>query len=364
MSHAWCRGSLCGTLVACVVAHEYEATFRNGARDPPRPMTLVLRDETCTECNVTLEPGEGVERKAKRGMVVDWFDGAATAANFAARTVLSSNRFADLDDTDVAAVKQFVFLDTLAIAPCAESAAKARPLRRVRAGGLEIDVIAEDPVVAVARAFASRDECAAMQALAARGGARRRTPQEGAWSHDDPSTGFRRRVGLTYDWDLLGMNDTLPAALLERAATVAEAFDIRVPVGPFQEPLNIVEYGLFDYYEPHCDVSCERSGPKPGGRVATMLLVCEQPTLGGATAFPRHHDRALTLRPGVGDAVFFAYDRNARESLHAGCPVREGVKRIVSVFLRDGVDGLSPASRFDVDGGAAVEVGVAGESVT
>ena len=200
-----------------------------------------------------------------------------------------------------------------------------------------------------------------MQSLAARRGARRRTPQEGAWSHDDPSTGFRRRLGLTYDWDLVG-NETLPAALLDRAAAVAEAFDIRVP-RTFQEPLNIVEYGQFDYYEPHCDVSCERSGAKPGGRVVTLLLVCEMPKLGGATAFPRHHDRALTLRPAAGDAVFFAYDKNARESLHAGCPVREGAKRVVSVFLRDGVTASSPASHFDVDGGAVVGVSVDGERV-
>ena len=92
------------------------------------------------------------------------------------------------------------------------------------------------------------------------GGRRRRAP----WSHDDPSTGFRRRLGLTYDWDLVG-NETLPAALLQRAAAVAEAFDIRVPIGTFQEPLNLVEYGQFDYYEPHCDVSCERSGPSRAG---------------------------------------------------------------------------------------------------
>ena len=319
-------------------------------------MTLVLRDNASK--NVTLQPGAGIERRARRGLVVDWYDGAATASNFATRTVLSSDRFADLDD-DAALARQFVFLDTLAIAPCAEAAAEATPLRRIQAAGLDVDVIAEDPVVAVVKAFASRDECAIMQSLAARGGARRRTPREGALSHDDPSTGFRRRLGLTYDWDLVG-NETLPAALLDRAATVAEAFDIHVP-RTFQEPLNLVEYGQFDYYEPHCDVSCERSGPKPGGRVATMLLVCEAPTLGGATAFPRHRGKALTLRPGAGDAVFFAYDKNARESLHAGCPVREGAKRVVSIFLRDGVTASSPASHFDVDGGAAVGVNVAGE---
>ena len=59
--------------------------------------------------------------------------------------------------------------------------------------------------------------------------------------------------------------------------------------------------------------------------------------------------------------VFFPYDKNARESLHAGCPVRDGVKRVVSIFLRDGVTASSPASHFDVDGGAAVGVNVAGE---
>ena len=348
---------VCWLMPAAAPAQDYLATFRNGARSPPRPMTLVLRDNASK--NVTLQPGDGIERRARRGLVVDWFDGDATASNFAARTVLSLDRFADLDDADAAAARQFVFLDTLAIAPCAEAAAEATPLRRIQAAGLDVHVIAEDPVVAVVKSFASRAECEAMQSLAAQGGARRRTPHEGAWSHDDPSTGFRRRLGLTYDWDLVG-NETLPAALLERAASIAEAFDIHVRIGTFQEPLNIVEYGQFDHYEPHCDCSCERSGPKPGGRVATMLLVCEAPTLGGATAFPRHHDRALTLRPAAGDAVFFAYDENARESLHAGCPVRDGVKRVVSIFLRDGVTASSPASHFDVDGGAAVRVNVAG----
>ena len=146
---------------AAVLAQDYYlATFRNGARDPPRPMTLVLRDDAST--NVTLQPGDGIERRARRGLVVDWFDGA----EFATRTVLSSDRFADLDD-DAALARQFVFLDTLAIAPCAEAAAEATPLRRVQAAGLDMDVIADDPVVAVVKSFAPRGECEAMQSLAA-----------------------------------------------------------------------------------------------------------------------------------------------------------------------------------------------------
>ena len=44
---------------AAVLAQDYYlATFRNGARSPPRSMTLVLRDNAST--NVTLAPGDGV----------------------------------------------------------------------------------------------------------------------------------------------------------------------------------------------------------------------------------------------------------------------------------------------------------------
>ena len=65
---------VCWLMSAAVLAQDYYlATFRNGARDPPRPMTLVLRDASST--NVTLQPGDGIERRARRGLAVDWFDG-------------------------------------------------------------------------------------------------------------------------------------------------------------------------------------------------------------------------------------------------------------------------------------------------
>ena len=40
------------------------ANFRNGARSPPRPMTLVLRDNAST--NVTLQPGDGIEAASRK----------------------------------------------------------------------------------------------------------------------------------------------------------------------------------------------------------------------------------------------------------------------------------------------------------
>ena len=121
-----------------------------------------------------------------------------------------------------------------------------------------------------------------------------------------------------------------------------------------------MEYGQFDHYEPHCDVTCERSGPKPGGRVATMLLVCEMPKLGGATAFPRHHDRALTLRPATGDAVFFAYDKNARSRSTPAVPCATASSASCRSSCATASTASSPASHFDVDGGAAVGVNAGG----
>ena len=290
---------------------------------------------------------------------MDWFDGA----EFTARAVLSSDRFADLDD-DAALARQFVFLDTLAIAPCAEAAAEATPLRRIQAAGLDVDVIAEDPVVAVVKSFASRGECDAMQSLAAHGGAGGGRRSEGAWSHDDPSTGFRRRLGLTYDWDLVG-NETLPAALLNaplRWPKPPLTYACRSGLFRTPEPRGVRSIRLLRAALRRSSVSAP--GSKPGGRVATMLLVCEAPTLGGATAFPRHHGRALTLRPATGDAVFFAYDKNARGVAPRGLSrARRRQARRVNLALRDGVTASSPASHYDVDGGAAVGVNVAGENV-
>ena len=155
----------------------YLAPFGMGPAAPPRPMTLVLRDNAST--NVTLAPGAGiVGGRARRGLVVDWFDVTFDGPNFAARTVLSLDRFADLDDAEPALARQFVFLDTLAIARAPRAAAEATPLRRIQAAGLDVNVIAEDPVVAVVKALRLAEtnvpQCSHWRRKAVRGGGRRK----------------------------------------------------------------------------------------------------------------------------------------------------------------------------------------------
>ena len=61
-------------------------------------------------------------------------------------------------------------------------------------------------------------------------------------------------------------------------------------------------------------------------------------------------------------ALYFDYATNAREALHAGCAVRIGRKRVISIFLRAGVDARHPWTQYDVDGlPTRVEVGALGD---
>ena len=113
-------------------------------------------------------------------------------------------------------------------------------------------------------------------------------------------------------------------------------------------PFRPDRYGEKDAYEPHCDASCDRPRVEPGGRVATVLVYCEAPRLGGATVFPDHAGRALKVAPTAGAALFFAYATGARHALHAGCAVRAGAKRVLSIFLRSA--GGPGAVEIDVDG--------------
>ena len=212
--------------------------------------------------------------------------------------------------------------------------------------------------MAVIDEFVTADECEVMEKLSNR--ARTRTRSEGGASHDDISA-FRRTRGLFYDWEAFGV-DELPTKLLKRAAMVAGAFGHKVTVGDWQEPLNVVDYQFADAYEPHCDVDCGRSQHLNGGRLATILVYCQEPEMGGATVFPSHGGRSIKVAPRANAALYFDYAVNARDALHAGCPVRAGQKRVVSIFLRAGVDAEHPWTQYDVDGRPArVEVGALGD---
>lgn len=77
----------------------------------------------------------------------------------------------------------------------------------------------------------------------------------------------------------------------------------------------------------HCDASCDGTEHRIGGRVATSIMYCRAPELGGATIFPKSE---IYIRPKKGMLTLIAYwgadGRTDPEGLteHASCPIIEG----------------------------------------
>lgn len=124
-------------------------------------------------------------------------------------------------------------------------------------------------------------------------------------------------------------------------------------IGPEgQEYFTIIQYDQNDEYAPHCDGKCEGETYNNRGRVATAVLYCEVPEVGGATTFTKSD---IFVRPKSGMATFFSYkgangimDDGYTE--HSGCPVVSGEKWITTAWLREGVTYADPADWYDPEG--------------
>lgn len=100
----------------------------------------------------------------------------------------------------------------------------------------------------------------------------------------------------------------------------------------------------------HCDGDCTGLPHHAGTRMATMVVYCTVPTVGGATNF---RNAGVHVKPVVGNAVFFSYMdpktriTDNRFTEHSGCPVYEGEKKIVTQWIRMGVDASNPWDSFN-----------------
>ncbi len=105
-----------------------------------------------------------------------------------------------------------------------------------------------------------------------------------------------------------------------------------------QEPLQILHYTPGGAYDIHYDSFLEGAPQlKNGGnRVLTVLLYLNDVEEGGWTQFPHI---MTNIVPSVGTGILFrntdAQNLQLKESLHAGLPVFEGEKWIVSVWIRE-----------------------------
>lgn len=102
------------------------------------------------------------------------------------------------------------------------------------------------------------------------------------------------------------------------------------------ENIQVAHYAIGAQYRPHYDYFQKTSTQEGGQRIATFLIYLNTPTKGGETKFPRAN---ISIKPIKGSALFF-YNVNPEGfvdhlSLHAGTPVIEGEKWIMTRWFRE-----------------------------
>jgi hypothetical protein len=238
------------------------------------------------------------------------------------------------------------------------------PLRTTEWHSRPVHILHDRPSsqIHVLENFISPEECNAIQEAAAkklhRGtvadgkGGHQLSQSRKAWqagisyrhrSEEDPIRKVIQRIydytndAVGYNISLAGQEDLMSIQYFGKNASdtaKAEAFDVSSP----------------DQYRPHCDGECDGLPHKEGGRVATMVMYCDVPTLGGATNFQNSN---VYIKPELGAAAFFSYmnpETHHQETgftSHSGCPVLEGTKRIAVHWMRIGVDEENPWSSFN-----------------
>lgn len=84
--------------------------------------------------------------------------------------------------------------------------------------------------------------------------------------------------------------------------------------------------------------------------MATIVMYCTLPTKGGSTNF---RNAGVHVKPVKGSAVFFSYINPETKVMddgfteHSGCPVFEGEKKIVTQWVRLGVDAENSWDTFN-----------------
>ena len=122
-----------------------------------------------------------------------------------------------------------------------------------------------------------------------------------------------------------------------------EQLKVEMEEGENREDLFLLHYEANadnpDHYAPHCDGKCDGSQAERGDRIATFIMYCVVPKVGGAT----HFSRTGSHIPGKpGDALFYAYVdpksgiSDTSMTNHTGCPVIEGEKKILTHKIRLG----------------------------
>ena len=308
----------------------FEAHFTNRAAYAMR-----LTDTKNASRTVDVAPGATRIWSVRRGEHYDWTSGDGELLY---RSVIE---FYDQKKHD--------FKEELHTALCAEKTPPSEPVRVAEyhdefdGRDLQVEILREEPLIAYLPNWTKPGDCADMEGRALRIGL-----ADAQVFGERNVIADRRAISANLEWSR--SNETsITNHLIKRAFKLAEnlrSYD--VTPGPFQEPLNFIQYAHGGEYRPHCDGVCHRTPYARGGRVATLIHYCRAPEVGGATVFPKAR---LKVQPQDDSAVLFTYKQSDGfmddgNTLHTGCLLREGVKQIVTMWMREDVHDGEPWSDF------------------
>ena len=229
--------------------------------------------------------------------------------------------------------------------------------RTERWGGREVNIMIDRPAskVHTIQNFLTAEECKAVEEAAAPI-LHDATVADGSGGSKLSDSRKAKQAGIKVHWDKEEDGDLI--AKLSR-----RVYDYVNHVLPFdikengQEDLMSIQYfgrgpddETPDRYMPHCDGDCTGLDFKPGNRMATIVMYCDVPEVGGATRFRNSN---IHINPKQYAATFFSYidpvtmKMDSGFTEHSGCPVIEGEKKIVTQWVRLGVDDENPWNSFN-----------------
>ena len=208
----------------------------------------------------------------------------------------------------------------------------------------------------VLKNFISEEECQAFQ-KAAQPKLHRGTVADGKGGHRLSEHRKAFQAGLRVPWENEAEGNPIARVVRRIYDYTNDAVGYNLTIEGQESLMSIQYFGIGkgsneapDQYRPHCDGECDGLPHKSGGRVATMVMYCTVPELGGATNFQNSN---VFVKPEVGAAAFFSYldpvkmMKEPGFTSHSGCPVIEGTKRIAVQWMRLGVDNENPWDSFN-----------------
>ena len=224
----------------------------------------------------------------------------------------------------------------------------------------KVDILFERPAskIHVVHGFIDEDECNAMERAAA-SKLHRATVADGKGGSHFSEHRKAMQAGITVSWA-----DEAKGNLIARLSRRVydynnEVLGLDIDEHGQEDLMSIQYFGRGeddtepDRYTPHCDGDCTGLEHKTGTRMATMVMYCKIPERGGHTNF---RNAGVHVKPVVGDAIYFSYMDASTKIMdtgfteHSGCPVYEGEKKIVTQWIRYGVDAENPWDSFNTLG--------------